>query len=252
MMGDKMPRYARERSETGIYHIMMRGIDKRDIFIKDDDYEKFLHYIEKAKEKSGITLLAYCLMTNHLHLLIKEGKEQIGDSIKRISVGYAQYHNRKYGRTGHLFQNRYNSEPVNDEKYLLTVLRYIHQNPIKAGIVKVIGDYKWSSYLDYLKLQSRITDQDIAMGFFNNTEKFKEFHNQDNTDSCLGYEEKKRYTDEELKKEIKGIVEIQKLQFMETKERDSMIKRIKKETGASIRQLERALGIGRSIIQNAK
>lgn len=78
-------------------------------------------------------------MQNHVHLLIKEGKEEIGDSIRRITVGYAQYHNRNHVRTGHLFQNRYKSEPVDDDRYLLVVLRYIHQNPLKAGIVKIFA-----------------------------------------------------------------------------------------------------------------
>lgn len=253
IMGDeKMSRNAREKSETGIYHIMMRGIDKRDIFIEEDDYVKFLYYIEKAKVKSDISLLSYCIMSNHVHLLIKEGKEQIGDTIRRISVGYAQYHNRKHGRTGHLFQNRYHSEPVNDDNYLLIVLRYIHQNPIKAGMVKGICDYKWSSYCDFLKLQSTIVDRDIPMQFFANKESFIEFHNQYNIDQCLDYEEKTRYTDDELRKNIITIVEIEKLRFMENKDRDSIIERIKKETGASIRQLERVLDIGRNIIQKAK
>lgn len=251
-MGDKMPRNAREKSETGIYHVMMRGIDKRNIFVEEDDYKKFLHYIEKAKEKSDFFLFAYCLMTNHIHLLIKEGKEDIGDSIRRISVGYAQYHNRKNGRVGHLFQNRYQSEVVNDDNYLLVVLRYIHQNPLKVGMVKAIGDYKWSSYSDYLNSQRAIVDRDIVMGYFINAEKFIEFHNQHSTECCLDYQEKKRYTDDKLRKTIKCIVDIEKLHIMENKERDNIIKRIKKETGASIRQLERVLGIGRNIIQKAK
>ncbi len=112
-----MPRYAREKSQTGIYHIMLRGIDKREIFITQNDYNKFLHYVELAKEKSEFSLLVYCLMTNHVHMLIREGKEEIGNSVRRIATGYAQHHNRVHGRTGHLFQNRYKSEPVNDEKY---------------------------------------------------------------------------------------------------------------------------------------
>ncbi|ABR49938.1 protein of unknown function DUF1568 [Alkaliphilus metalliredigens QYMF] len=247
-----MPRNAREKSQTGIYHVMMRGIDKRNIFIAEDDYDKFLHYIERAKGKSDISLVAYCFMTNHVHLLIKEGKEEIGNTIRRISVGYAQYHNRKHGRTGHLFQNRYQSEAVNDDNYLLVVLRYIHQNPVKAGIIKTICDYKWSSYADYLNLhRSTIVDRDIAMGYFIDTDEFIKFHSQQNTDYCLDYEERKRYTDDELKECIKSIVEMENLHLIENQTRDIILKRIKQETGASIRQLERVLGIGRSIIQKA-
>ena len=85
---------------------MLRGIDKRDIFLMKNDYKKFLHYVELAKGKREISLFAYCLMTNHVHTLLKEGSEEVGDTIRRIAVGHAQYHNRTHGRTGHLFQIR--------------------------------------------------------------------------------------------------------------------------------------------------
>jgi len=246
-----MPRYAREKSQTGIYHVMLRGIDKRDIFLAQNDYKKFLHYIELAKEKSETSLIAYCLMTNHVHMLLKEGKEEIGNFIKRVAVGYAQYHNSKYERTGHLFQNRYQSEAVNDDEYLLVVLRYIHQNPLKAGIVNNVEEYKWSSYHDYLIDRNTITDKDTLEGYFINDESYKEFNNKTNDDHCLDYEKKKRYTDDDLRQIITEIIEIEKLPMMEIKKRNIALRRIKHETGASIRQLEKVLGIGRNIIQKA-
>jgi putative transposase len=246
-----MPRHAREKSQTGLYHVMLRGIDKRDIFLTQNDYKKFMHYIELAKVKSNISLLAYCLMTNHVHMLLKEGKEEIGNSIRRIAVGYAQYHNCNHGRIGHLFQNRYKSEPVNDDKYLLAVSRYIHQNPLKAGIVKNITDYKWSSYNDYLLNRKTITDKYILEGYFVNTESFIEYNNQKNNDNYLDYEEKKRYTDDVLRQIISEVIEIEKLPLLEIKTRNTVLRKIKNQTGASIRQLERVLGIGRNIIQKA-
>lgn len=247
-----MPRTARQRSKTGIYHVMVRGIDKRNIFLAPEDYEKFLDSINKAKEKSEFTLLAYCLMTNHVHLLIKEGNEEIGDSIRRINVSYAQYHNRKHGRTGHLFQNRFQSEVVNDDNYLMVVVRYIHKNPIKAGIVANMLDYKWSSFKNYIaEEEESIIDKDICMGCFSNRNNFINFHNQDNDDKCLDYTVNKIYTDEQLRKVIEEIIEIKKLPMMKIDIRDKFIRRIKEDTGASIRQLERVLGIGRNIIQKS-
>ena len=145
-----MPRKARERSETGIYHVMLKGIDKKDIFAGKQDYEKFLYYVNRAMEISKFEVYGYCLMPNHVHILLKEGTEKIGDAIRRIAVGYAQYFNIKYGRNGHLFQNRFRSEPVNDDVYFLIVLRYIHQNPIKANMVINMEDYEWSSYNEYI------------------------------------------------------------------------------------------------------
>ncbi|SHK30443.1 transposase, partial [Paramaledivibacter caminithermalis] len=103
-----MARKRRERSKTGIYHIMLRGIDGRNMFIDNEDREKFIEALFNAKEKGQFLLYGYCLMDNHVHLLIKEG-EEVGASIKRMTVSYVQWHNNKYGRTGHLFQNRFKS-----------------------------------------------------------------------------------------------------------------------------------------------
>lgn len=89
-------------------------------------------------------------MSNHVHLLYREGSEEVDQSMKRLGVSYAQYFNRKYGRVGHLFQDRYRSEPCEDLAYFVTLLRYIHQNPVKAHICKNLEDYLWSSWAEYL------------------------------------------------------------------------------------------------------
>lgn len=101
-----LPRNAREKSSTGIYHIMLRGIDKRNLFFDDEDRARFIENLIKAREKGKYENLGYCLMDNHIHLLLKES-EDIGTSMKRITVSYVGWNNRKYERTGHLFQNRY-------------------------------------------------------------------------------------------------------------------------------------------------
>lgn len=96
---------------------MLRGIDKREIFLDDKDKEMFLSYLSEAKEKSSCLIYGYCQMNNRVHILIQEGSELIGESVKRITVGYVQWHNYKYSRTGHLFQNRYKSKVVEDDGY---------------------------------------------------------------------------------------------------------------------------------------
>lgn len=244
----QMPRGPREKSKTGIYHIMMRGIDKRGIFLCESDNYAFLHHVEHAREKSNFSLFAYCLMVNHVHLLIKEGNEEIGDSIRRINVGYAQYHNNKHTRVGHLFQNRFLSEPVDNDAYLLAVVRYIHQNPLKAKIVNRMSDYQWSSYRNYLTRRSTLVDFEDVMGYFGSVNEFINFHTQEGNEQCLEYIEKTRFSDDDLYQTVKDIVEPEKLKKMENVERNELIKKIKEETGASSRQLERVLGIGRSII----
>jgi REP element-mobilizing transposase RayT len=86
-------------------------------------------------------------MDNHVHLLINEGDDEIGKIMKRINISYSYYFNKKYGRIGHLFQDRFKSEGIDSDAYLLSVVRYIHNNPVKAGLVKNIEEYKWSSYI---------------------------------------------------------------------------------------------------------
>ena len=141
-----MPRVARIKSSTGIYHIMIRGINQQNIFSYDDDYKRFLVILAKYHRQSNYEIYAYCLMGNHIHLLLKEGKESLATSMKRIGTSYVYYYNWQYDRKGHLFQDRYKSEPVEDDAYFLTVLRYIHQNPLKAGLSDDISSYPWSSY----------------------------------------------------------------------------------------------------------
>ena len=115
-----MPRAARVKSKTGIYHIILRGINRQIIFEDEEDSLKFLQTLSEYKEKSKYEIYAYCLMGNHVHILIKEGKEELGIAMRRIGASYVYWYNWKYERNGHLFQDRYKSEAVEDDKYLLT------------------------------------------------------------------------------------------------------------------------------------
>ena len=126
-----MPRQARRKSKTGIYHVIMRGINRQSIFEDDEDYERFIETLKKYKETSEYKIYAFCLMRNHFHLLMKTEKEDLDLVIKRIAGSYVYWYNLKYHRSGHLFQDRYKSEAVEDDPYFLTVLRYIHHNPIR-------------------------------------------------------------------------------------------------------------------------
>ena len=250
-----MAREKRKRSETGIYHVMLRGIEGRNIFKDDEDKGKFKEAIIKAKEKGEFFLFGYCLMNNHVHMLIKEN-EEIGISIKRITVSYVQWYNNKYGREGHLFQNRYRSEVVENERYLLVVLRYIHQNPLKAKIENKIGEYTWSSYKDYLdyydkKEISEIVDTEMIYGYYKNKINFEKYTKEINKDECLEYIEKVKYTDDELQVVLKERYGIDKISKMSIKERNQLIRIIKNDIDISNRQLARVLNIGRGIVEKA-
>ena len=149
-----MPRQARKKSQTGIYHIMLRGINGHQIFVDSEDYEKFLEILKDCKAISEFEIFAYCLMSNHIHLLLKEVKEPIEQIMKRIATRFVYWYNIKYQRAGHLFQDRFKSEPVENDEYFLTVIRYIHQNPVKAGICKKPQDYNYSSYNEFFRKET--------------------------------------------------------------------------------------------------
>lgn len=250
-----MPRRAREKSSTGIYHVMLRGINGQIIFKDNEDYDKLIQTISQYKEVCGYEIYSFCLMTNHIHLLIKEGKEDLGIVFRRIGASYVYWYNWKYRRSGHLFQDRYKSEEVEDDKYFLTVLRYIHQNPVKAGIEYDIAKYPWSSYSEYLG-NNGICDTKFVLGFFADNKKravelFQKFNSEENDDNCLEYEESIKIDDIEATEiiiKIAGVENTSQIQNFEKEERDKVIKELK-DNGLSIRQIERLTGISFGVIR---
>jgi REP element-mobilizing transposase RayT len=113
---------------------MVRGINRQDIFQNDEDKGVYLKRIAKYKDECGFKIYAYCFMCNHIHLLIKEGEKSISEAMKKIGTSYVYWYNLKHNRTGHLFQDRFRSEVVENDAYLLTVAKNIHQNPVKIGL----------------------------------------------------------------------------------------------------------------------
>lgn len=249
-----MPRDARKRSKSGIYHIMLRGINRQNIFEDDGDKVRLLETIKKYREVSEYEIYAYCIMRNHFHMLVKEVEESISDTIKRISSSYVFWYNKKYERCGHLFQERFKSEAVQDDEYFLTVLRYIHQNPIKAGIVKDILKYKWSSYGEYIG-EATIINPDFALYMFSTDRKssielFCSFNRQKNNDMCLEDDEKVRVSDVELKQlffEL-GVMDPKDLKNQDKNKRNEIIKNLKEVNGVTVRQLSRVSGLSKSQI----
>ena len=164
-----MPRYARKKSETGIYHIIIKGINRQEIFHDDEDCLRFVETLDRYKKKFKFEVYGWCLMGNHIHLLLKEGEEEIAKTMKRIGVSFVWYYNWKYKSTGHLFQDRFKSENVETDEYLMTVIRYIHQNPVKAGIVTTSSLWKWSSCKGYYGERSYpvgLLDNEFILGLF--------------------------------------------------------------------------------------
>nr|WP_229683187.1 transposase [Virgibacillus oceani] len=241
---------------------MLRGANRQEIFHDDEDSRKFLEIIEKYKNKSEMRVYAWCLMNNHVHLLLQEGNEDISVTMKRIGVSFVVYYNWKYRTTGHLFQDRFKSENVETNKYLLTVIRYIHQNPVKAGIVNRVDEWKWSSCLEYYDKNPhsinlldksfilQIISPDIAIA----NAIFKEFNESPQNDKCLDDKIKRRLTDEEARLKIKkllGEIEIAQVKSLPKLNRNEILRQVKGIDGLPQRQAARILGVSANLIFRA-
>ena len=262
-----MPRKGRERSETGIYHVMLRGINRQDIFEEPDDYWAFIKILSTVQTRfaddhsSRICtshIHAYCLMPNHIHLLLCEKEWDLGEVVKSIAASYALFYNKKYGRIGHLFQDRFKSEPVNDQGYFFTLLRYIHQNPMAAGLSKGIDDYEWSSWKEYenyrIGLQDICTVKHVTARM--PIDELRDFVADPlpKTIQILDFDDGKvNLTDDEVKEFLSntfGLKQTTDLQLY-NRERRNDILREAKQYGASIRQLVRLTGISFAIVRDA-
>jgi len=144
-----MPRQPRLDMPGALHHIMVRGINKTDIFKDDQDRVNFLQRLGENIIESKGSVYAWVLMDNHTHILFKSGERGISTVMRRLLTWYAVYFNRRHKRTGHLFENRYKSILCEEDSYLLALIRYIHLNPIRAGIVRevqALNDYPWSGH----------------------------------------------------------------------------------------------------------
>ena len=240
-----MARTARIRSGTGIYHVMLRGNNKQTVFTDTHDYVKFLNVLKDCKEKDGFTLYAYCLMPNHIHLLLKDSDIPIGEIMRRISSRFVTWYNIRHSRVGHLFQDRFKSEPVNGDPYFCTVLRYIHMNPVKANLCKDPEDYLYSSYTQYFG-ENEWIDTAFALDRFGAVD-FRRFHQESCEDKCMDIPEydEIRLSDEKALDliciETKNMKEPDIRSMTRTKQQNCIRKLY--QSGISMRQISKLTGI---------
>jgi REP element-mobilizing transposase RayT len=242
---------------------MLRGANRQEIFHDDEDCLNFLDLIHKYKLITEMEIYSWCLMSNHVHLLLKEGNEDVSTTMKRIGVSYVSYYNWKYRTTGHLFQDRFKSENIENIRYLLTVVRYIHQNPVKAGMVKRVDEWRWSSCRQYYGTHDerrKLLDADYILGMFSGDnilarERFIEFNEMVNQDQCLDHHlDKRRLTDEEAREAINNLlneIEIAQVKSLPGLQRNEILKKTKEIKGLSQRQTARILGVSKTLISKA-
>ncbi|MBA2462364.1 MAG: transposase [Actinobacteria bacterium] len=139
-----MTRPLRSTFPYGFWHITSRGVDGRLIFMDEDDRNVFLHMLQRVIPRFGWRCHAYCLMSNHYHLVIECGQPALSDGMERLNGLYASYVNQRHGRVGHLFQRRFESRSIQDERYLESACRYVLENPVRARLCAQVVDWPWS------------------------------------------------------------------------------------------------------------
>jgi REP element-mobilizing transposase RayT len=250
-----MPRSARKRSESNVYHVIVRGEGRQVLFEDDDDRRCFVRMLAKSVENAAAELWAWCLMSNHVHLLLRADFNRLPRLMQSLTSGYATYYNERHDHIGHVFSGRYKSIPVDTDEYLMTLVHYIHFNPVCEKLSKTC-DYSWSSYNDYLS-SSGITDIGFVLDVFGGLSQFKAFHESESVSAkphALLVNAGRRLGDEEAREVAEQVLGKQGLLNLASQDRpmrDEGIVALKR-SGLTIKQVERFTGIGRGIVARVK
>lgn len=249
-----MPRKPREMAVSGIYHVVIRGIDRQLMFEEKEDYEIYLQFLNMYKIDCNLKIYAYCLMSNHVHLIVHVGDVPLGQVFSKINTNYAIWFNQKYQRTGPLQQGRYYSEPIDSEDYFLTAVRYVHNNPRKAGLEMTVGEsYRWSSYHEYMSDSAEIVDTSMLFQYIP-AEQFRSYANVESDAECMDIENiRRRIPDPEawkLIKELSGCANSNEFQSLTINQRNRYFFLLNKKR-LSLKQLSRLTGISVGVITRA-
>lgn len=242
-----MPRPPRQYSESGFYHVVLRGNGKQIIFEDDSDRQMFLKLLMEKKAADSVRIIAWCLMSNHIHLLIDDPEGSLSHFMHAISTAYARYFNEKTGHVGAVFQGRFTSVPITSDDQLLQAVRYIHENPAKAGAGSVDA-YRWSSYGEYLG-RAGITDTETVFDVVGGTRGFLHFCD-DGRFGTYYLRSTKRVPDEDALEAARctlGGREPAELKEMAKGQRDASL-RLLRAAGITVKQMERLTGIGHNTI----
>lgn len=217
-----MPRFPRNYLQTDYLHIITQGINKKYIFEKEEDIKYYIKIMYELTKEQKVKIIAYCIMNNHAHILIQtERVEELSKYMQRLNTKYGIYYNKKYNRVGYVFRNRYKSEGIYSEEHMNSCIKYIYENPVKAGICNKAEEYKYSNY--------KKVDKNLNMEYI-----FLEF-DKDNKKEWRSFID--NYLLENNIKVFELIKDKQKLK--------NLIKILKDEYNVSLRKISEELNIGR-------
>lgn len=246
---------ARTISESGIYHVVSRGSGRQLIFEDDADRMSFISTLGESARRAGVDILGWCLMPNHVRLILLDCERHLSDVMQRVLTSYARRFNCRTGHVGHVFQGRFSSAPIEGERYLLAAVRYLHLNPERAGICPA-EQYDWSSYREYAGGVPRVevADTSLVLEMLGGRSGFVELCRDD----AKGMEPYApmglcRGTDEVVIAargllDDAGLGDPGKVKTLPQERRDEAL-RLLRSSGLSARAVERLTGVGRGVVE---
>ena len=251
-----MPRKPRVISSTGIYHIILRSVNQHIIFEEDADYRKFLYILADCREFYDIDIYAYCLMDNHIHLMVRMSPDKLASFFQSLGARFVRWYNTKYCRSGHLFQDRFHSSVIDSKAYFLSTLTYIHDNPIKANICRFPSEYRWSSYNGYYGENNPLLNVKFAYDVAGSKESLIKYF----TCNCTASESEEIskvdhgighfVTDEkalDIFKDVTKLNSTSEVEHLNKEQRNYFVRKLKTE-GLTLKQIARIMDISLSTV----
>jgi hypothetical protein len=267
----------REKSRIGMYHVLAQGAGNNELFHDDEDYQVFVEYLARLMKEAWAEddepdrpyfhTYAYCLTPKQFRLIVREEKYQVSAIMQSISQLYSRYYSGKYNSYGPLYRRRYYSEPINDEERMETVMRYVHQEPLRLikepqitqiALKEALDEWEWSSWHEYVGLGSDLPKVCEKPGACHDltAEQWREVLSKPLPEGTKCLEPKEYRAPKPTETQVLGMVRLMTTATtwdeFRAIPRDEKLKTIKQllQNGASIRQMEKLTGIGRGIIQN--
>lgn len=241
-----MSRISRNHLKSNFFHVIVQGINKEYIFEEETQKKVYLKCLFEKSENYDINIISFCIMDNHAHILLHTNNiEDMSRFMKQINEKYALFYNREKNRVGYVFRNRYKSEPIYEERYLYQCIAYIHRNPVKAGITKLMDEYQFASTMQYsLNKVKELYDYNLLI-----------YSDKENSDEYNFIDIKEQIDETEIEKIIDHIIlsNMKKFQIREITKQDrgiieSIIIEIREKTGASMEIISKKLKISKSSV----
>lgn len=251
----------RKRSKSGFYHVFQRGVSLFDIFEDDEDREFYLQRLVRYASEIGVEIHAWCLLSNHTHLLLRADRESLSSLMRKLGSVYARFFNARHGRTGPLFERRFGSVCVETDAQFMSVIRYIHRNPLHHEERTLIGDYQWSSFGEYAASSPKTCEIGFALYLFGGVDELVRFHLQKHDSDRERHldigtigpmrDEEARMRANQALLDAGFEIQVSRIGSLPRKLRDAAIACVKRAVGCSLRQIQRLTAVAYSAIRDA-